>query len=241
VALYVGTAPKLAAFALFLRLLAGGLEPLAESWQSMLIIISVLSMAIGNIVAIAQTNIKRMLAYSSISHMGFFLLGILSAEPNGYSSSLFYILVYAVMSAGAFGMIILLSRSGFEAERLEDFKGLNQRSPWHAFLMLLLMLSMAGVPPTVGFYAKLLVIQSVIKVGLIPLAVVAVLFAVIGAYYYLRVIKLMYFDDAEESSPIRAGGDVQALIGFNALLLVGIMPWAGVIMDLCRQAIDALK
>jgi NADH-quinone oxidoreductase subunit N len=241
VALYVGTAPKLAAFALFLRLLVGGLEPLADSWQSMLIIIAVLSMAIGNIIAIAQDNIKRMLAYSSISHMGFFLLGILSVEPNGYSSSLFYILVYAVMSAGAFGMIILLSRSGFEAERLEDFKGLNQRSPWHAFLMMLLMLSMAGVPPTVGFYAKLLVIQSVIKVGMIPLAVVAVLFAVIGAYYYLRVIKLMYFDDATEKTPIRAGRDVQVLLGFNALVLVGVLPWVGILMDLCRQAIKTLS
>ena len=240
VALYVGTAPKLAGFALFLRLLVGGLEPLAGSWQSMLMIIAVLSMAIGNLIAIAQDNIKRMLAYSSISHMGFFLLGILSAEPNGYSSSLFYILVYAVMSAGAFGMIILLSRAGFEAERLEDFKGLNQRSPWHAFLMMLLMLSMAGVPPTVGFYAKLLVIQSVIKVGMIPLAVAAVLLAVIGGYYYLRVIKLMYFDDATEHAPIRAGYDVQVLIGFNALLLIGIMPWVGVIMELCRQAIKAL-
>jgi len=241
VALYVGTAPKLAAFALFLRLLVGGLEPLAGSWQSMLIIIAVLSMAIGNIVAIAQDNIKRMLAYSSISHMGFFLLGILSVEPNGYSSSLFYILVYAVMSAGAFGMIILLSRAGFEAERLEDFKGLNQRSPWHAFLMMLLMLSMAGVPPTVGFYAKLLVIQSVIKVGMLPLAVVAVLFAVIGAYYYLRVIKLMYFDDAAEHAPVRAGRDVQVLLGFNALVLVGVLPWVGIIMDLCRQAIQSLS
>jgi NADH-quinone oxidoreductase subunit N len=240
VALYVGTAPKLAAFALFLRLLVGGLEPLAGSWQSMLIIITVLSMAIGNIIAIAQDNIKRMLAYSSISHMGFFLLGILSVEPNGYSSSLFYILVYAVMSAGAFGMIILLSRSGFEAERLEDFKGLNQRSPWYAFLMMLLMLSMAGVPPTVGFYAKLLVIQSVIKVGMIPLAVVAVLFAVIGAYYYLRVIKLMYFDDATEKTPIRAGRDMQVLLGFNALVLVGVLPWVGIIMELCRQAIKTL-
>ncbi|MHB1142501.1 MAG: NADH-quinone oxidoreductase subunit NuoN [Sulfuricaulis sp.] len=241
VALYVGTAPKLAAFALFLRLLVGGLEPLAGSWQSMLIIITVLSMAIGNIIAIAQDNIKRMLAYSSISHMGFFLLGILSVEPNGYSSSLFYILVYAVMSAGAFGMIILLSRSGFEAERLEDFKGLNQRSPWYAFLMMLLMLSMAGVPPTVGFYAKLLVIQSVIKVGMVPLAVVAVLFAVIGAYYYLRVIKLMYFDDATEKTPIRAGRDVQVLLGFNALVLVGVLPWVGIIMELCRQAIKTLS
>jgi NADH-quinone oxidoreductase subunit N len=145
------------------------------------------------------------------------------------------------MSAGAFGMIILLSRSGFEAERLEDFKGLNQRSPWHAFLMMLLMLSMAGVPPTVGFYAKLLVIQSVIKVGMLPLAVVAVLFAVIGAYYYLRVIKLMYFDDATEKTPIRAGRDVQVLLGINALVLVGVLPWVGIITDLCRQAIKTLS
>jgi len=241
VALYIGTAPKLAGFALFLRLLVGGLEPLAGSWQAMLIIIALLSMAVGNIVAIAQDNIKRMLAYSSISHMGFFLLGILSAGPNGYGSSLFYILVYAIMSAGSFGMIILLSRAGFEAERLEDFKGLNQRSPWHAFLMMLLMLSMAGVPPTAGFYAKLLVIQSVIQADMIWLAVAAVLLAVIGAYYYLRVIKLMYFDDATEHAPIRAGWDVQALLGFNALLLVGVLPWVGVIMELCRQAIKTLS
>ena len=241
VALYIGTAPKLAGFALFLRLLVGGLEPLAGSWQAMLIIIALLSMAIGNIVAIAQDNIKRMLAYSSISHMGFFLLGILSASPNGYGSSLFYILVYAIMSAGSFGMIILLSRAGFEAERLEDFKGLNQRSPWHAFLMMLLMLSMAGVPPTAGFYAKLLVIQSVIQADMIWLAVASVLLAVIGAYYYLRVVKLMYFDDATERAPISAGWDVQALMGFNALLLIGVLPWVGVIMELCRQAIKTLS
>lgn len=241
VALYIGAAPKLAAFALFMRLLVGGLEPLAGSWQTMLIIIALLSMAIGNIIAIAQDNIKRMLAYSSISHMGFFLLGILSADPNGYSSALFYILVYAVMSAGSFGMIILLSRAGFEAERLEDFRGLNQRSPWHAFLMMLLMLSMAGVPPTAGFYAKLLVIQSVINVNMVSLAVVSVLLAVIGAYYYLRVIKLMYFDDATEHSPIHARWDMQALLGMNALLLVGVLPWVGTIMDWCQQAIRALS
>jgi NADH-quinone oxidoreductase subunit N len=241
VALYIGAAPKLAAFALFMRLLVGGLEPLAGSWQTMLIIIALLSMAIGNIVAIAQDNIKRMLAYSSISHMGFFLLGILSAGPNGYSSALFYILVYAVMSAGSFGMIILLSHAGFEAERLEDFRGLNQRSPWHAFLMMLLMLSMAGVPPTAGFYAKLLVIQSIINVNMVSLAVVSVLLAVIGAYYYLRVIKLMYFDDATEHSPIRARWDMQALLGMNALLLVGVLPWVGTIMDWCQQAIRALS
>ncbi len=241
VALYIGAAPKLAAFALFMRLLVGGLEPLAGSWQTMLIIIALLSMVVGNIIAIAQDNIKRMLAYSSISHMGFFLLGILSANPNGYSSALFYILVYAMMSAGSFGMIILLSRAGFEAERLEDFRGLNQRSPWHAFLMMLLMLSMAGVPPTAGFYAKLLVIQSIINVNMIPLAVVSVLLAVIGAYYYLRVIKLMYFDEATEQSPIRARWDMQALLSINALLLIGVLPWLGTIIDWCQQAIRALS
>jgi len=240
VALYIGTAPKVAAFAMIIRLLVGGLEPLSVSWQPMLTIIAVLSIALGNITAIAQDNIKRMLAYSSISHMGFLLLGILSASPNGYSSSMFYVLIYAVMSLGAFGMIILLSRAGFEAERLEDFKGLNQRSPWYAFLMMLLMLSMAGVPPTAGFYAKLLVIQSVINAGMIWLAVVAVLLAVVGAYYYLRIIKLMYFDDAVVHEPIKAGWGMQVLIGMNALLLVGILPWVGIIMDLCREAIQAL-
>ncbi len=241
VALYIGTAPKLAAFALFMRLLVGGLEPLAGSWQTMFVIVALLSMAIGNVIAIAQSNLKRMLAYSSISHMGFFLLGIVSADANGYSSSLFYILVYAVMSLGAFGMIILLSRAGFEAERLDDFRGLNQRSPWHAFLMLLLMLSMAGVPPTAGFYAKLLVIQSLVQASMIWLAVAAVLFAVIGAYYYLRVIKLMYFDDAEERGPITAGADMQVLIAGNALVLIGVLPWLGALMDLCRRAIQALS
>ena len=237
VALYVGAAPKLAAFALFLRLLVGGLEPLAGSWQAMLIIIAVLSMAIGNIVAIAQGNIKRMLAYSSISHMGFFLLGILSADANGYSSALFYILVYAVMSAGAFGMIILLSRAGFEAERLEDFKGLNQRSPWHAFLMMLIMLSMAGVPPTAGFYAKLLVIQAVVNVHMISLAVAAVLFAVVGAYYYLRVIKLMYFDKAEDQEPLQVSRDMRIILSANGLVILALGLTPGSLLALCSAAI----
>ncbi len=240
VTLYIGTTPKLAAFALVIRLLVGGLDGLSGSWQDMLIILAILSMAIGNVIAIAQDNIKRMLAYSSISHMGFFLLGILSATPNGYSSSLFYLLVYVVMSLGAFGMVILLSRAGFEAERLDDFRGLNQRSPWYAFLMLLLMFSMAGVPPTAGFYAKLLVIQSVVQTGKIWLAVAAVLFAVIGAYYYLRVVKLMYFDDARDATPVAPTRDMSVLIGVNALALIAVMPWVGFIIDLCRATISAL-
>ncbi len=240
VTLYIGTAPKIAAFAMFMRLLVGGLENLAASWQDMLTILAVLSIAGGNLIAIAQDNIKRMLAYSSISHMGFFLLGILSATPEGYSAAMFYVLTYVLMSAGAFGVVVLMSRAGFEAERLADFKGLNQRSPWYAFLMLLLMFSMAGVPPTVGFYAKLLVIKSVLGVGLIWLAIVAVLLAVIGAYYYLRVVKLMYFDAAEDQAPIAPAGDLRALIAVNALALVGVMPWVGTLIALCQQAIKTL-
>jgi NADH-quinone oxidoreductase subunit N len=240
VTLYIGTAPKLAAFALIARLLVGGLEPLAASWQPMLVIMALLSMGLGNLLAIAQSNIKRMLAYSSISHMGFFLLGILSAGPNGYGSALFYVLVYTVMSAAAFGMVILLSREGFEAERLEDFKGLNQRHPWYAFLMMLTMFSMAGVPPLAGFFAKFTVIQAVVQAGMLWVAIAAVLFAVIGAYYYLRVVKIMYFDEAAGSRPVQAATDVRWLLGFNALLLLMMAPWIGTLMELCRRAILSL-
>ena len=241
VTLYISSAPKIAVFALVMRLLVGGLEDLAASWQPMLMIMAVLSMGLGNLLAIAQDNLKRMLAYSSISHMGFFLLGILSATPNGYGSAMFYVLVYAVMSLGAFGMIVLLSRAGFEAERLEDFRGLNQRHPWYAFLMLLLMLSMAGVPPTAGFYAKLMVIQSIVRVDLMGLAVAAVLFAVIGAYYYLRVVKFMYFDDAREATTVAAPRDLRWLLSLNALALLAILPWAGWLIDLCSRAILAIS
>jgi len=240
VTVFLGTAPKLAAFAMLMRLLVGGLEGLAPHWQQMLVIMAILSLATGNVIAIAQTNIKRMLAYSTIAHMGFFLLGMLAAGPNGYASAMFYMLIYVVMSLGAFGMVILLSRQGFEADRLEDFKGLNQRSPWFAFLMLLLMFSMAGVPPTAGFYAKLLVIQAVIDAGYLWLAAVAVLFSVIGAYYYLRVVKLMYFDKAADSAPLQVGADMRTLLSVNALALVLITPWIGTLMDLCTRAIRAL-
>ncbi|MBI3919712.1 MAG: NADH-quinone oxidoreductase subunit NuoN, partial [Betaproteobacteria bacterium] len=210
VTLFIGSAPKLAAFAFIIRLLVQGLgvEPLLEEWQQMLIIMAVLSLAIGNITAIAQTNLKRMLAYSTISHMGFLLLGILSGDLNGYGSGMFYAVVYVLMNLGAFGMILVLSRSGFEAENLDDFKGLNQRNPWCAFLMLLLMFSMAGVPPTVGFYAKLSVLQAVITAGYVWLAVVAVLFSLVGAFYYLRLVKLMYFDAPVDSAPIAPRWDV---------------------------------
>ncbi len=240
VTVFLGSAPKLAAFAMLMRLLVGGLEGLAPHWQQMLVIMAILSLATGNIIAIAQTNIKRMLAYSTIAHMGFFLLGMLSAGPNGYASAMFYMLIYVVMSLGAFGMVILLSRQGFEAENLEDFKGLNQRSPWFAFLMLLLMFSMAGVPPTVGFYAKLLVLQAVIDAGFLWLAAVAVLFSVIGAFYYLRVVKLMYFDKPSDSVTFEADAGMRALLSVNALALLLITPWLGALMDLCVRAIRTL-
>ncbi|HLQ24756.1 MAG TPA: NADH-quinone oxidoreductase subunit NuoN [Acidiferrobacterales bacterium] len=237
VTLYIAAAPKLAAFAMFMRLLIGGLHALSPVWQEMLIIMAILSMVVGNVIAIAQTNLKRMLAYSTISHMGFLLLGILSATPNGYSSALFYALIYALMNLGAFGMIILLSRAGFEAERLDDMKGLNQRNPWYALLMLLLMFSLAGIPPTAGFYAKLVVIQALIDSHLLWLAVLAVLLAVIGAYYYLRVVKLMYFDSPQDQAPIQVGVDLKLLISANGLAMVLMTPWIGSLMALCQTAI----
>ncbi len=238
VTLFIGSVPKIAAFAFVARLLVEGLQGLVQDWQGMLVIMAFLSMAIGNITAIAQTNIKRMLAYSTISHMGFMLLGFLSGTLNGYSSSMFYVLVYVLMSLGGFGMVMLLSRKGFEAENLDDFKGLNQRSPWYAFMMLLLMFSMAGIPPTVGFYAKLSVLQAALQAGFIWLVVSAVLFSVIGAFYYLRIIKLMYFDKPQDETPIRPEGDIAVLMSTNglAVLALGILPQP--LMALCAYAIQ---
>jgi NADH-quinone oxidoreductase subunit N len=240
VTLFIGSAPKLAAFAFIMRLLVQGLgaEGLVAEWQQMLIVMAVLSLAVGNITAIAQTNLKRMLAYSTISHMGFLLLGILSGDLVGYGAGMFYVVVYVLMNLGAFGMILLLSRQGFEAENLDDFKGLNQRSPWYAFLMLLLMFSMAGVPPTVGFYAKLSVLQAVVNAGYVWLAVVAVLFSLIGAFYYLRLVRIMYFDAPTDTAPIAPRRGVRLLISANGLLvlLFGILPQP--LMALCLFSIQ---
>jgi NADH-quinone oxidoreductase subunit N len=224
--LLIGTAPKLAAFVFMLRLLGVALGGLWFDWQGMLIVLALLSMIFGNVVAIAQTNIKRMLAYSSIANMGFMLMGFLAANPNGYSAALFYAIAYVLTSVASFGMIMLLSREGFEADLLEDFKGLNQRSPWWAFMMLLVMFSLAGIPPTVGFYAKFTVIQAAVDAGFVWLAVVAVLSSLVGAFYYLRVVKLMYFDDAVDTEPIDARADSRALLTMNglALLVFGVLP-----------------
>lgn len=244
VALMVGSAPKFAAFALLIRLLVGGLIDLAFEWQQMLMILAVLSLAIGNITAIAQTNLKRMLAYSTISHMGYLLLGMLAgvidgnrlSAYNAYGSAMFYVVVYVLTTLVSFGMIMLLSRSGFEADNLEDFKGLNARSPWYAFLMLLVMFSLAGVPPTVGFYAKLSVLQAVVDAGQVWLAVVAVMFSLVGAFYYLRLVKLMYFDEPKDTAPIRPDFSMGVVLSINglAVLALGILP--GPLMTLCKMA-----
>ena len=239
--LFVSTAPKLAGFAIIMRLLVGGLEDLHFMWRDMVVVLAVLSIAVGNLIAIAQTNLKRMLAYSAISHMGFMLLGVLAGTANGYSASFFYVIVYAFMGLGGFGMVILLSRADYEADQLDDLKGLNQRNPWYAFLLLLLMFSMAGVPPTIGFFAKLAVIQAVIEVGLTWLAVVAVLMAVVGAFYYLRVVKLTYFDQpVGEPRIIEAPADVRLLMSLNAVAMVLLLPVMGPIQDLCSQAISSV-
>ncbi|MDQ1362979.1 MAG: NADH-quinone oxidoreductase subunit [Pseudomonadota bacterium] len=230
---YIASAPKIAGFAITIRLLVEGMGSLHADWQGMLVILAILSMAVGNIVAIAQTNLKRMLAYSTISHVGFILLGILSANAEGYAAAMFYTLTYALMSLGGFGMIILLARAGFEAENIDDFKGLNQRSPWFAFMMLVLMFSMAGVPPTVGFWAKLSVLKAVVHIDMLWLALVGVFFSIIGVYYYLRMIKVMYFDKAEDASPLDKSRDMQIALSANglAILVLGVYP--GMLMSLC--------
>ncbi len=237
ITLFIGSVTKLAAFAFVIRILAQGLFVLAIDWQGMLMIMAVLSIIIGNITAIAQTNLKRMFAYSTISHVGFLLFGLMSASLNGYISSMFYIVAYALMSLAGFGMILLLSRKGFEAEELVDLKGLNQRSPWFAFLMLITMFSMAGVPPTLGFYAKFAVLQAALQAGFLWLVVFAVLMAVIGAFYYLRIVKLMYFDEPTDHSPIINPPEMNMLLSVNALglLFLGIMPQR--LMDICAYAI----
>jgi NADH-quinone oxidoreductase subunit N len=233
VTVFIGSAPKLAAFAMIMRLLAEALGGLHGHWQDMLVLLAIASMAVGNVIAIAQTNIKRMLAYSTIAHVGFILLGVLAGTEEGYAAAMFYVIVYSITTLGGFGMVLLLSRQGFEADRLDDFRGLNERSPWFAFMMLIIMFSNAGVPPTVGFLAKWGVLRAVINVDMVWLAVVAVVFAIIGAFYYLRVIRLMYFDKPTDPLPLISSADMRLVLSANglAVLLLGIFP--GSLMALC--------
>src|ERR1700723_1037384 len=238
VTVFIGTASKLAAFALAMRLLPEALGASQPDWSQMLVVLSVLSMAIGNIVAVAQTNLKRMLAYSTISQVGFVLLGILSGTAQGYQASMFYMISYVIVAAGAFGMILLLAREGFEADKITDFKGLNARSPWFAGMMAILMFSLAGLPPFIGFWAKLGVIQAVLGVHFTWLAVVAVLFSVVGAFFYLRIVKLMYFDEPADTAVIGGSMLMRTVLSANALLAfaLGVIP--GTLLQICQRALQ---
>ncbi|MGY4829535.1 NADH-quinone oxidoreductase subunit NuoN [Sphaerotilaceae bacterium SBD11-9] len=253
VTLFIAGAPKLAAFAITFRLLVEGMSGVAADWQQMLILLAVASMLLGNLAAIAQTNLKRMLAYSTIGQIGFMLLGftptVISnntfSAANGYSSALFYLISYVLTTLGTFGIIMLLSRRGFESENIDDLKGLAKRSPWYAAVMAIFMFSLAGIPPTVGFYAKLAVLQSLVSTNdstYVVLAVIAVLLSLVGAFYYLRLVKVMYFDEPKETAPITTTGDVRVLLSLNgaAVLVFGILP--GGLMTLCADAVlRALK
>lgn len=248
VTLLIGGAPKLAAFAIFIRLLVEGMLPLAVDWQQMLMVLSIGSLLVGNLAAIAQTNLKRMLAYSTISQMGFVLLGLLSGvvdgnilyAANAYSSSMFYVITYVLTTLASFGVIMLLAREGFESEEISDFAGLNERSPLYAAVMAICLFSLAGIPPMVGFYAKLSVLQALIASGQsfsIGLAIFAVMMSLVGAFYYLRVVKVMYFDAPVSTAAITAPFDVRAVLSINGglVLLLGLVP--GGLMALCAKAI----
>jgi NADH-quinone oxidoreductase subunit N len=237
--LLVGGAPKLAAFAFVMRLLVTGLQSMSPDWQQMLVVMAVASMLLGNVVAIAQTNLKRMLAYSTIAHMGFLVLGILAGTETGYGASLFYVIAYTIMTLGSFGMILLLSRAGFEAENLEDFRGLNQRSKWFAFVMLVMMFSLTGLPPTMGFFAKLFVLQAALEAGYAWLVVLAVLLSVVGAFYYLRIVKIMYMDAPAGEMTFEPRADARWVLSATAVatLFFGLVP--APLVELCARAITA--
>ena len=246
VTLYLGSLSKIASFALAVRILVDGLPMLHAQWHAMLGILALLSLALGNIVAIAQTNLKRMLAYSTIGHVGFILLGFFAGNSEGYQAALFYTLTYVFTAAGAFGVIVLLSRRGFEAENLEDFAGLNARSPWFAAMMACFMLGMAGIPPWVGFWAKLHVIEAVLQAGrtagdaapvFVGVAITMVVFSVIGAYYYLRVLKYMYFDEPTDAEPIEAAVDMRVALSANGLAVLGVGLVPGSLLALCAYVI----
>ena len=233
----IGSVPKLAAYAMTVRLLVQGLHPLAVDWQDMLMLMAVLSIVIGNFSAIVQTNLKRMLAYSTISHVGFIMLGMMSANANGFASSFYYISTYVLMSIAGFGIILLLSRQGFEAEEIDDLKGLNQRHPWFAFMMLIVMFSMAGIPPTVGFYAKFTVLQAAWQAGFTWQVVLAVLMAVIGAFYYLNIVRKMYFDAPADNAPLTAPVDMRFILSVNSLALLALGLFPEVLLGICGHSL----
>ncbi len=224
VTMFISTVPKIAAVAMLVRLLVDGLGSMHAYWSDLFMVLALLSIALGSVVALMQTNIKRMFAYSTISHVGFIMLGFVTGVINGYGAAVFYVLVYVLMSLAAFGVIILLNKKGFEADQISDYKGLSKHSPWFALMMLLVMLSMAGVPPFIGFYSKFFILQQVISAGFVTVAIIAVVFAVISSYYYLQVIKSMYFEDSDSESQITitAPIDMKLILSINALLILGV-------------------
>jgi NADH-quinone oxidoreductase subunit N len=238
--LFIASAPKIAAFALAMRLLVDGLSVLRADWQPVLLVVGLVSVAGGNLIAIAQTSIRRMLAYSTVGHVGFILLGFGAGVSDGVDAALFYTLIYVVMTTAVFGIIILLSPPGVEADALDDFRGLNQRSPWFAALMLLIMVSMIGVPPLAGFYAKWWILGALLDGGNSLVALAAVVFSVIGAFYYLRVIRLMYFEDVAGHDQLHSGLDLRVLLSLNALLVLGLGLFPGGLLELCARVLDSV-
>lgn len=238
VTLFLASAPKVAGLGMAIRLLVFAMPDLLHQWQQQLILIAVLSISIGNIVAIVQANLKRMLAYSSIAHIGYMILGLIAGTAQGYAAATFYMISYAIMTLGAFGLIVILSRSGFEMESIDDFKGLNTKNPWLAFLMLIIMFSLAGIPPLVGFMAKVGVLEALIEVNMVWLASFAIAFAIIGSYYYLRVVKVMYFESPDMPGVIVCPLDMRIAITVNtfAVLLLGIFP--STLFQLCHVAFN---
>ena len=236
ITLFIGSAPELASFALAFRLLEGAVGPLDDRWRLLIAGLAVASLAIGNLIALVQGNLKRMLAYSAVSHIGFVFLGFAGGSATGYAAAMFYVISYAIMSAAAFGAIIVLSNQGFEADRIDDFKGLNARSPWLAALVLCIMFSLAGIPPFLGFWAKLAVLRAAIEGGMMWLAIVGIVFAVVGAFYYLRVVKVMYFDDPVGELEPRNDRPLQVAFGVNALALLVLGIFWNPLMTWCQQA-----
>lgn len=237
VTLFISAAPKVAAVGMTLRLLTEGLVDLSHDWQHLVLIMALLSIGLGNLLAIAQSNLKRLFAYSAISHMGYALFGILAATTTGYAASLYYVLVYSLMTTGAFGLLVLLSRAGVEIEQIDDLRGLNKRNPWLAFLMMVILFSMAGVPPTVGFFTKLLVLKALVDVHLMWVAVLGLLFAVVGTFYYLRVIKVMYFEEPWDDTPIRLPKSSNLVFSLNGLSLLYLGLFPGVLVSACMNAL----
>jgi len=237
IAMLISSVPKLAAFAITVRILGDSLQSMMVDWKQMMLIMAVLSVGIGNVTAVAQTNIKRMYAYSTISHIGFILFGLMSGTLNGYASSLFYVVSYMFMTLVSFAVLMMMSRKNFECESLEDFKGLNKRNPWYAFLMLITMLSMAGIPPTIGFYAKFMVLQAAFDAGFASYVVYAVMMALVGMFYYMRIVKLMYFDEPKLKNKLDVSMDIEWILSVNAcaLLIVGLIPHA--FMEATTQAV----